>query len=974
LEPIVASSPAASSNSPGVPNLAGKSIWAVDAHSLIFQVFHAIPEMTSPRGQAVNAVYGFTRDVLFLLDKRPDYFFCAFDMSGYTFRHDFYADYKKDRKEMPDDLPQQIELIHQVLAALSVPVLGLEGYEADDVLATIARIADEQGADCYLVSGDKDCRQLISDHVKVYNVRKNIAFDAVALEAEWGIRPEQVIDFQALVGDSIDSVPGVPGIGPTYAKQLLQQFGTLEAVLDRATEVTRPKLRQNLIDFREQALMSQRLVRLDRHVPIAIDWPRGLVKEFNVAPAVDIFVELGFRGFAEKVRTQLKGEVGHVSNVPSPVPPAVGLAARMPEQAEPTEGPRRSRKPSESQRSVRGLSAPEAGAVREWKADYRAVTSLGELTLLAAKLAQQSQIAIDIETTHHWPRWAELVGIAVACCEGEAYYIPLRAPAGEPTLDQKTVLDVLRPVLENPSIEKVGQNLKYEIVVLRSAGVNLAGPRFDALVASYLVDAGQRRHGLDELSKRYLNHDVIKISELIGTGKKQKRLDEVPLEQITRYAAEDADVPLRLRPILERLLEKDQLSELYDSLEAPLIDVLADLEYTGIRIDQPCLAQLSEQFSTSLRELEMEIYRLAGREFNIASPKQLQEVLFRELKLPTRKRTSTSGPSTDAAVLEDLAMHHELPAKILEFRQYAKLKGTYVDALPQLIHPQTGRVHTSFNQDVAATGRLSSSDPNLQNIPIRTEQGRAIRSAFLPEPGWKLLAADYSQIELRILAHFSGDEALRGAFARDEDIHTRVASEVYSVPPEAVTSEMRRKAKAVNFGIVYGQSPFGLAKQLRIDPDEAAEFIEAYYARYRGVEDFLARTLAECAANGYVSTIMGRRRAIHGVRPGARRQRNLPERTAVNTVIQGSAADLIKRAMIAVHRRLNHERFVARMLLQIHDELLFEVPPDEVRRLAEMVEHEMSTCLPLAVPIKVDVAVGDNWAQVEPVWSTRSAS
>ncbi len=482
--------------------------------------------------------------------------------------------------------------------------------------------------------------------------------------------------------------------------------------------------------------------------------------------------------------------------------------------------------------------------------------------------------------------------------------MPVRAPAGEPQLDPQATLEALRPVLENPAIDKVGQNLKYDMVVLRAAGVEMVPARFDSMIASYLLDAGERNHGLDELALRYLDHHTIKISELIGTGRNQKRMDEVPLAQITDYAAEDADVALRLRRPLETRLQEAGLTKLFDEVEMPLVEVLVELESNGIKIDPAVLERLSGEYGEVMHRVEREIYELAGRQFNIGSPKQLAEILFNEHKLPILKRTKTGG-STDADVLDELARLHPLPAKILEYRQYAKLKNTYVDALPQLVHPETGRVHASFNQVVAATGRLSSHDPNLQNIPVRNERGREIRAAFLPgEPGWKLLAADYSQIELRVLAHFSRDQTLCESFARDEDIHARVASEVYGVPLEQVTSEMRRRAKAVNFGVIYGQSPFGLAKQLNIEKSAAAEFIDAYFARYPGVDEFLTSILEQCPNSGYVSTILGRRRAIRGIRRVTSRQRNLPERTAINTVIQGSAADLIKLAMIKIHHRL----------------------------------------------------------------------
>jgi DNA polymerase-1 len=493
----------------------------------------------------------------------------------------------------------------------------------------------------------------------------------------------------------------------------------------------------------------------------------------------------------------------------------------------------------------------------------------------------------------------------------------------------------------------------------------MVGAGFDDMVASYLLDAGERNHSLDELSVRYLNHHTTKIDELIGSGRKQKRMDEVPLAQITHYAAEDALVAWRLRPPLAARLHEANLEKLFSEVEMPLVEVLVELESNGIKIDTALLARLSDEYGKAMQQVEGEIHALAGREFNIGSPKQLAQILFEEHKLPIVKRTKTGG-STDADVLEELARLHPLPAKIIEYRQYAKLKNTYVDALPKLVHPQTLRVHASFNQVVAATGRLSSHDPNLQNIPVRSERGREIRAAFLPgHEGWKLLAADYSQIELRVLAHFSRDPTLCEAFARDEDIHARVASEVYSVPLESVTADMRRSAKAVNFGVIYGQSPFGLARQLNIEKAAAAEFIDAYFDRYRGVEEFLTRILEECPKTGYVSTILGRRRAIRGIRRGASRQRNLPERTAINTVIQGSAADLIKLAMINIHRRLRNEKSSARMLLQIHDELVFEVPPDELNPLARLVADEMSGVMELAVPLKVDLKSGDNWADCE---------
>ena len=568
-----------------------------------------------------------------------------------------------------------------------------------------------------------------------------------------------------------------------------------------------------------------------------------------------------------------------------------------------------------------------------------------------------------------WPRWAELVGISFAWDNQQSWYVPLRAPAGERCLQLATVLQGLKPILENPQIEKIGQNLKYDMIVFRSAGdVRLGGIAFDTMVASYLLEAGQRTHSLDELAKRYLDRPTIRIEELIGSGKKQKKMDEVPVERVAEYAGDHALLPLQLRPILSKRIEEQNLRELLVELELPLVEVLAEMEYTGVRIDVDFLARLSQRYAEKMEALEAEIYQLAGRQFNIASPKQLQQVLFDELKLHVVKRTARTGPSTDAEVLEALAPKHPLPAKILQYRQYAKLKGTYVDALPQMVHPQTGRVHASFHQAVTATGRLSSSDPNLQNIPVRTEEGREIRAAFVPgEEGWVLLSADYSQIELRVLAHLSGDEGLCQAFLRDEDIHARVAAQVNGVPLEQVTPQMRRVAKTINFGIIYGQTPAGLAKVLGIEKQEAAKFIDSYFAGYPSIERFLIDVLNDCRTKGYVSTLLGHRRAIRGIRPEPTRQRNLPERTAVNTVVQGSAADLIKKAMVAIHRRLQKQRLDARLLLQIHDELIFEVSSRHLVDLARLVRDEMSGVYQLRVPLKVDLSAGPNWAQTQEI-------
>ncbi len=898
------------------PNLAGKTVYVIDSFSLIFQVFHVMPPMTSPNGLPTGAIHGFTRDILDLQKKKkPDYLFCAYDSPGDNFRHRRYPEYKANRSETPHDLQLQIPQILRVLEALNVPVLLHDDYEADDVLATLAREVDEAGGECVLVTGDKDCRQLLTDHVRIYNIRKDQMYDAAALQNDWGIRPDQAVDFQSLVGDTSDNIPGVPLIGPKMARELLQKYDTLESVLEHAGEVSGKKRRENLLTFGEQAYMSRDLVRLEAHMPLDIDWQQGRVGGVHQIVAQDLFREFGFRRLAERL-----------GGAPAITPPI-------------------------------------------WNADYRAVTTEAELDTFMEELQKQKRFSFDTETTSINPRWADLVGLSFAWREGEAYYLAVRGPEGEACLDPATTLQRLRPILEDPTIEKIGQNLKYDMIVLRSAGVHVRGVAFDTMLADYLLEAGEQNHGLNDLSRRYLQHDPLKIESLIGSGKKQKKMDEAPIADVAHYAAEDADIPLRLEAPLAKGLAEKELRSLFDDVEIPLIDVLVEMEFNGVRIDTDVLARLSEEFAQRMENAKRDIFEIAGREFNIASPKQLSVVLFDEIGLTPVRKTKT-GASTDAAVLEQLAAEHPLPAKVLEYRQFAKLKNTYVDALPALVHPRTGRVHTSFNQVVAATGRLSSNDPNLQNIPIRTPEGREIRSAFVPgEEGWQLLTADYSQIELRVLAHFSADKTLLAAFANDEDIHAMVAGEVYGVPLEEVSSAMRRSAKAINFGVIYGQSPFGLAKSLGIEQEEAAEFIDAYFARYAGVDEFLQKTLADCRQNGYVKTILGRRRTIHGVRDNAARGNsrmpNLPERTAINTVIQGSAADLIKLAMNHVYAALRRESLEARLLLQIHDELVLEAPPAEISQLVKLVDENMVSVYALRSPLKVDVKTGPNWAACE---------
>ncbi len=904
-------------------DLSGQTVVLIDSHSLIYQIFHAIAPMSSPSGVPVAAVFGFLRDVADLRDRwQAAFVWCAFDLSEITFRNELYAEYKAHRDPMPDELRGQIPLIRETLQMLGVGIADAVGFEADDVIATMAKQIEDAGGRAIVVTSDKDCRQLITDNVLMYNIRKQEVFDSAKLREVWGIRPDQVVDFQAMVGDAVDNVPGIPLIGPKIAQQLLEQFDNLERILDNPDAVAGKKRSENIRDNREKALLSRVLCKLRTDVPLELDWRDANFSRRNPAALQAQFSEFGFRRLGDRL----------VGGVPT-----------------------------------------AAVEVQQWSPEYTTVDTAEKLEWLAAQLRTAKLIALDTETTSTNARWADPVGISLCWEIGKAAYIPLRAPAGAATLEIELVRATLAPILADAAIPKIGQNIKYDLIVLRQQGIEVNGVTLDTMVADYLIDPGQRDHSLDDLARRHLQHKTTKITELIGGGRDQLTMDQVPIEQITAYACQDVDIPFRMHDMLVEQLEALGLKKLFDTMEVPLVRVLADIEYNGICVDVERLASLRADFADRIARLHAEIISLAGESFNVDSPKQLQVILYERLKLPVVKKTQT-GVSTDAEVLQQLAIYHPLPVKLLEYRQLTKLVGTYIDALPQLVCHKTGRVHTSFRQDVAATGRLSSTDPNLQNIPVRTEEGRNIRSAFRAgEAGWLLLAADYSQIELRVLAHFCGDEALRDAFLHDRDIHTQVASEVYGVPLSEVTSAHRRSAKAINFGIIYGQSPFGLAKSLQISKSDAAEFIQAYFARFPGVRTFIEETIMTCRAQGYVSTMFDRRRRVKGVRDYAslnesRKQVMIePERIAVNTVIQGSAADLIKIAMLRVHSRLSQSSLQARMLLQIHDELVFEVKEADREALSNLVREEMSSVAQLSVPLKVDVKAGLNWAECEPI-------
>ena len=890
------------------------TLYILDAYSLIYQVFHAIPLMTSPTGQPTHAVFGIFRDLLGILrTRKPDYLAAAFDGPEKTSRAELFPEYKAQRGPMPEDMIPQIPVIRRLFEAFRVPVLLHEGAEADDVIATLARRATERGLDVVICTADKDARQLLDEHTRILNLRKGEFLDVAGLKADWGVRPDQVIDTLALTGDTVDNVPGVPGIGLKTAVALLQEFETIEGIMANLDKVSGAKRKQNLIEHAETVKQGRMLITLDQDLPLELDWDALKSDGYDAKALKALCIECGFHRFLEEiVDTQAVVE------------------------------------------------AP-------WDVDYRLVDTPEKLRDFAVELAKQPKFCFDTETTALDPLRANAVGFSFAWEPGVAYYLPVRGPMGSKVLPLDAVLDAIRPPLTNPEVEKVGQNVKYDMLVFRRLGIPVLGPVTDTMVLSYLLESGERNHSLDQLSQRLLNHQMIPISDLIGKGKNQLTMDQVDLFKIAEYAGEDADATWRIEEILAPRVREQGLWNLYADLERPLIGILAEMEALGVKVDVPRLNQLSKEFAGRIARIEGEIYEHAGHPFNIGSLPQLRQVLFDELKLPSTKKTPGGEPSTDVEVLEGLASKHPLPKLLIEHRHFSKLKSTYLDALATLADEE-GRIHASFNQVVAATGRLSSSDPNLQNIPIRSEDGGQIRQAFVPGfPGWVLLAADYSQIELRILAHYTKDPALVRAFAEDIDIHTTVAARIFKVAESAVDSNQRRVAKTVNFGVIYGIKPFGLATRLGITQQEAGAFIDAYFDEYVGVEAFMNRTLEGAVRDGYVETILGRRRLINGIKNTTGRNLNTAERTAVNAVIQGSAADLIKRAMLEVDRRIKAEGLKARLLLQIHDELVFEAPDAEVPRLADLVREAMVGALAFDVPIRVDVASGPNWLDVAPL-------
>lgn len=901
---------------------AGGKFFLIDGYALAYRSHFAFIKnpLTNSRGEATSAVFGFIRALLQLLDEQsPEYFAVVFDTPEPTFRHKAYAAYKATRQRMPEELIAQIPKIREFSAALGANLIEYPGYEADDVMGTLARQTAKQGVQVYFFTADKDLMQLVDEHTFIYYTgrnNENQILGAPEVQEKFGVTPEQMVDYLALVGDNSDNVPGVPKVGEKTALELLKQFGSLEKILAHAGEVKRAQVRENLQKNREQALLSQKLVTIDTSVPLKL--------------TLD---ELRYRGLDRQQAAALCRELEFNS-----------LLSRFMESAQPT------------------------------VAKYHLVNTPEAVRKLAEQLKKVEIFAFDTETTAADPLRAELVGMSFSWQEGEGFYVPVAPPLLDNDLsdfvleaaDGKRELSlkkIFQPILEDANRKKCGQNTKYDQLVLQRYEVAIHGVVHDTMVASYVLNPSLRQHNLDALCVEHFNYRKIPTSELIGSGKKQKSMREVPVAEVAKYAAEDADFTFRLYQLFEKKLRATNLHELFDTIEMPLVDVLREMEWHGVGLDLPYLAKMSGELEGLLATLMADIYALAGEEFNINSPQQLAKILFDNLKLPRKRRTKT-GYSTDADVLEELSKLHDLPKKIIEYRELAKLKSTYVDNLPQLVNPFTKRLHTSFNQTVAATGRLSSSDPNLQNIPIRTEIGRQIRKAFIaPQKGWQLLDADYSQIELRIMAHLSKDEAMIAAFRNDEDIHTATASRVFNVPMEEMTPEVRRRAKEINFGILYGMGAYGLSRRLGISVEEAQNFITNYFVQYPGVNEFIMGIIADAHKNGYVTTMLGRRRYLPDINSDNQRVREAAERTAINTPIQGTAADLIKIAMINIQRRLHKEKMQARMILQVHDELVFEAPHAEIEKLRELVVAEMGGAVRLDVPVKIDVGVGKNWLE-----------
>lgn len=887
-----------------------KRLFLIDGNSFCYRAFYAIRSLSNSKGQPTNAVYGFNSMLNKIIkDEKPDMLAVAFDLKGPTFRHKKFEEYKIHRKPMPDDLVSQMAYIKRLVQAHNIPIYEMQGYEADDVLATLAKKARVKDIETFIVTGDKDALQLVDSHIKVYSAHKEgLIYDAHKVKEAYGVGPDRITDIMALMGDAADNIPGVKGIGEKSAIDLISEFGSLEELYKNIDKVKGDAKKRMLKENEKNAFLSKELAVVDTNVPIDIDFKEMVLKEPDQPRLLELYKELEFKSLLKDLT------------------------------------------PSE-----------------ELKSEYILVDDPKTFSALVAGLKKSKEFVFDTETTSEDPVLAILAGLSFSWEEGAAYYVGVcENGSEEKKLDIELALGSLKEIFEDKEIKKIGQNVKYDYIVLANYGIRVKGIIFDTMVASYLLNPSKPNHNLDDISFEYLSHKMTtSIHELIGKGKSAITMDRVDVEKISDYSCEDSDVTFRLKKILEKEISKKDLDKLFYDVEMPLIEVLAAMEMTGVSIDKDYLADLSKEMEKKIEILTKKIYKLAGEEFNINSPKQLSAILFEKMKLPVIRRTKT-GMSTDEEVLTKLALSHPLPEKLLEYRELSKLKSTYVDSLPSLINPATGRVHTSFNQTVTATGRLSSSGPNLQNIPIKTEAGQRIRKAFIPsDKNNLLLSADYSQIELRILAHLSEDKNLIRAFKEGFDIHAYTASLVFGVKEKEVTAQMRGMAKTVNFGILYGMSPYGLSQNLKIEVDKAKEFIDAYFDRYPEVRSYLEGLIEDAIEKGYVTTLLGRRRYIPEINSSDMRMRQFAQRAAVNTPIQGSAADIIKVAMIAIQEKLLKKEFVSKMILQVHDELVFDVSRDELKEVYKIVKDGMEGVINLKVPVEAHIEAGKNWLDME---------
>lgn len=883
-------------------------LFLIDGSSYIYRAFFAIPSLTNSKGFPTNATYGFTNMLLKVLrEQEPEYVAVVFDAPGPTFRHEVFGGYKAHRPAMPENLRTQIPHIKEIVRALQIPTLEKEGYEADDLIGTMVKKMEAEGIDTVIISGDKDLMQLITPRVTMYDPMKEKTFQIPEVTEYFGVTPDKVVEVMGLSGDSSDNIPGVPGIGKKTAVQLIEEFGSIEELLKNAESIKNPRIRASIVHYAEQARLSRELATLDTRVPVDHHDLQSLkLGNPDREKLQIIFKEMEFSKLLKEFASPMETKEG----------------------------------------------------------EYLLITEKEELNLLVENLREAVIFSLDLESTSIEPMQAEIVGISFSYKPHQAFYIPVghTYPGAPKQLEKNHVLEILRPLLEDPALKKYGQNIKYDYILLMKSGIHLQGIVGDTMIASYLLNPAKHKHSLEELAREHLDRQVITYAEVVGNGAKAIPFSQVEVQKACRYSGEDADLTLMLANLLIPKIEKEGFAELFHQVELPLVEVLAIMEMHGVKINLPLLGSLSEEFAGHLERISREIFDLAGEEFNINSPQQLGKILFEKLKLPGGKRTKT-GYSTDMEVLNQLSHEYSLPAKVLEYRSLSKLKSTYVDALPQLINPTTGRIHTSFNQTVTATGRLSSSDPNLQNIPIRTPEGRRIREAFIPEDGHLILSADYSQIELRILAHLSSDPSLTATFQRDEDVHTATAAEIFHVQAEQVNPEMRRLAKVINFGIIYGMSAFGLSKEMAVPPGVAQAYIDNYFQKYHGVRDYIDKSLELARERGYVTTLMNRRRYLPDIGSSNRSVRQFAERIAINAPIQGTAADLIKAAMINIHRRMIQEERRAKLILQIHDELVLETPEEEMPAIKALVKEEMEGVMKLSIPLKVDIGLGKNWAE-----------